>query len=156
MAKEIQYAPFKDGGGYPFPVDDVQLKVKDTYLGNTLVKRGQVKHDLTIAQIQEITKCAMDPIYFIETYCRIVSIDDGIVPFRLFDYQKEMIDMYMNNRFCLTLTARQMGKCLRLNTPVTIRNKKTGKIYDNMHIIQFYEWQRFRQWSEQFINTEKV
>lgn len=108
--KDIQYAPYKDGGGHPFPIKDINLRLKDTYNGNILIKRAYSKQELTMAHILEADKCSRDPIYFIEKYCRIVSLDDGIIPFKLFDYQKEMIDMYVNNRFSLTLTARQMGK----------------------------------------------
>lgn len=108
--KEIQYAPYKDGAGHPFPVDDIMLPYKDTYNGNILIKKAFVKSDLTMLHLTEAAKCAADPVYFIENYCRIVSLDDGIIPFRMFDYQKEMIKMYAESRFSLTLTARQMGK----------------------------------------------
>lgn len=108
--KSLDYAPFKDGGGTPFPIDDINLPMKDTYNGNILIKRAHVKNELTFNHIQEQIKCARDPIYFIENYCRIVSLDDGIVPFKMYDYQRDMIKMYVNNRFNLTLTARQMGK----------------------------------------------
>lgn len=111
MAKRaIQYAPMKDGGGTPFPVQDVMLPMRDTYNGNILIRKQFSKTDLTGEHMIEQIKCSRDPIYFIETYCRIVSLDDGIIPFKLFEYQKEMINLYVNNRFSLTLTARQMGK----------------------------------------------
>lgn len=108
--KEIMYAPFKDGAGHPFPVEDIRLPYRDTYNGNILIKKAFVRCDLTVLHLQEVAKCAADPIYFIENYCRIVSLDDGIIPFKLFDYQKKMIKMYAESRFSLTLTARQMGK----------------------------------------------
>lgn len=110
MSTKLEYAPIKDGGGTPFPVDDIMLPMKDTYNGNILIKRAHVKNEITFDHIQEQIKCARDPIYFIENYCRIVSLDDGIVPFKMYDYQRDMIKMYINNRFNLTLTARQMGK----------------------------------------------
>jgi hypothetical protein len=108
--KAIQYAPFKDGAGHPFPVEDIMLPYKDTYNGNILIKKAFVKSELSMNHIIEAARCEKDPIYFIENYCRIVSLDDGIIPFKLFDYQKKMIKMYAENRFSLTLTARQMGK----------------------------------------------
>jgi hypothetical protein len=108
--KAVQFAPYKDGAGHPFPVDDIMLPYKDTYNGNILIKKAFVKSELSMEHIIEAAKCEQDPIYFIENYCRIVSLDDGIIPFKLFDYQKEMIKMYAENRFSLTLTARQMGK----------------------------------------------
>lgn len=108
--KDVMMAPFKDGAGHPFPVDDIMLPYRDTYNGNILIKKAFVRCDLTMLHLTEVAKCAADPIYFIENYCRIVSLDDGIIPFKLFQYQKDMIKMYAENRFSLTLTARQMGK----------------------------------------------
>lgn len=110
MSKDIMYAPFKDGAGHPFPVEDINLPYRDTYNGNILIKKAFVKSELSMNHIIEAAKCEKDPIYFIENYCRIVSLDDGIIPFKLFKYQKDMIKMYAENRFSLTLTARQMGK----------------------------------------------
>jgi hypothetical protein len=108
--KDIVYAPYKDGAGHPFLVPDINLPYRDTYNGNILIKKAYVRCDLTVLHLQEVAKCATDPIYFIENYCRIISLDDGIIPFKLFEYQKEMIKMYAESRFSLTLTARQMGK----------------------------------------------
>lgn len=108
--REIYYAPFKDGAGHPFPINDIMLPMRDTYNGNILIKKAFVRHELIADHVAEFRKCKRDPIYFIETYCRIVSLDEGIIPFRLFQYQKDMIKMYVKNRFSLTLTARQMGK----------------------------------------------
>lgn len=108
--KPILYAPFKDGAGHPFPVNDINLPYRDTYNGNILIKKAYVRCDLTLLHLQEVARCESDPIYFIENYCRIVSLDEGIIPFKLFEYQKKMIKMYAENRFSLTLTARQMGK----------------------------------------------
>lgn len=110
MAKAEQFAPYKDGAGYPFPVMDITLPYKDTYNGNILIKKAFAKSDLSMDHTIEVMRCSMDPIYFIEKYCRIISLDEGIIPFRLFEYQKEMIQMYAESRFSLTLTARQMGK----------------------------------------------
>jgi hypothetical protein len=109
-SKFTSMAPFKDGAGHPFPIQDITLPYRDTYNGNILIKKAYVKSELTYEHMIEQIRCSQDPIYFIENYCRIVSLDDGIIPFKLFDYQKEMIEMYKEHRFNLTLTARQMGK----------------------------------------------
>lgn len=109
-SKDVMMAPYKDGAGYPFPIGDIFLPYRDTYNGNILIKKAFVKSELTVQHIIEAARCGADPIYFIENYCRIVSLDDGIIPFKLFQYQKDMIKMYAESRFSLTLTARQMGK----------------------------------------------
>ena len=145
MSKEIQFAPHKDGGGTPFPILDILLPYKDTYNGNILIKKAFARSELSMTHIIEAAKCSTDPIYFIENYCRIISLDEGIIPFKLYDYQKDMIDMYVNNRFSLTLTARQMGKCVRGNTGLNIYNKTTNRYYDNVPVQLFYEYQKAKQ-----------
>jgi hypothetical protein len=55
-------------------------------------------------------KCAQDPIYFIETYMKIINVDHGLVNFKLYDYQKEMVRSMAENRMSIIATARQAGK----------------------------------------------
>lgn len=61
----------------------------------------------------EIGRCAMSPIYFIETYLTIFDqtqgIDGQIVPFILFDFQKKLINTYLDNRFVIANKYRQAG-----------------------------------------------
>lgn len=106
----LEYAPFKSGGDYPFPIRDINLPYSDCYNGNILIKKAYARSELSFDHMVEQIRCANDPVYFIETYCRIVSLDEGIVPFRMYPFQKDMINLYSNNRFNLALTARQMGK----------------------------------------------
>lgn len=108
--KEIEYAPWKDGGDHKFPVEDILLPYSECYNGNVLVKKAFAKTDLRQEHISEIIKCSDDPLYFIENYCRIISLDGGIVPFLLFDFQKEMIKMVTLNRYNLFTLGRQCGK----------------------------------------------
>ena len=61
-------------------------------------------------QLSEIDKCANSPLYFINTYCKIVNIDEGIIPFKTYDYQDEFINLIHNNRFTVVTMARQLGK----------------------------------------------
>lgn len=109
-SKPIDYAPLKTGGRDPYPVEDVLLPMSGTYQNNTLIKAAHVALPLTDEHKFEIFKCSLDPVYFFENYLRIISLDEGIVSFKLYDFQKEMLDCYLNNRFSITLTARQMGK----------------------------------------------
>lgn len=79
------------------------------------VKKAAVQHAWTPTMIQEYIKCSKDPIYFIETYMKITNVDaTGLVPFILYDYQRDMIDGLVNHRknaFCL---ARQSGKSITI------------------------------------------
>lgn len=82
----------------------------NSYNGNPLVVGQHYTHNYTSHEISEFAKCYNDPIYFIETYIKIITLDKGIQPFSLWDYQKKMVNNYYNNQFSISLTARQMGK----------------------------------------------
>ena len=60
--------------------------------------------------IQEILKCAKDPIYFAEKYIKIVHVDHGLIPIIMYDYQKEICEAITNNRRVTVNTSRQAGK----------------------------------------------
>lgn len=51
------------------------------YLGNPNLKRANVDQEWTKEEIKEYARCMKDPIYFIQQYIKIVSIDEGLVPF---------------------------------------------------------------------------
>ena len=62
----------------------------DAYLGNPNLKKINTAEEFTKDQIVEYQKCAEDPIYFMENYVRIVSLDEGLVPFKMYDFQKNI------------------------------------------------------------------
>jgi hypothetical protein len=80
------------------------------YNGNALLKRTNQAIEWTPELVSEYVKCSEDPIYFTETYMKIVNIDRGLVSFKLYDYQKDMINSFAANRFNVVATARQAGK----------------------------------------------
>ena len=55
-----------------------------TYLGNPNVKRDGVVQEWTSDLVEEYHKCMNDPSYFAEKYCKIISLDRGLVPFILY------------------------------------------------------------------------
>ncbi len=61
-------------------------------------------------QIEEYLKCKEDPIYFCEKYVKIISLDEGIVNFKMFDFQKRFVRAAKQNRFTIVRCGRQMGK----------------------------------------------
>jgi hypothetical protein len=81
-----------------------------SYLGNPLLKRPGVTVQWTPQLAMEYARCARDPIYFIETYMKIINVDEGLIPFKLRDYQKEITLSLHNNRNTIIATARQAGK----------------------------------------------
>jgi len=82
----------------------------ETYLGNPNLKKANVTQEWTQQEVAEYTKCMKDPLYFIQSYIKIVSLDEGLVPFKLYDFQKEMIGTFHNNRFTICKLPRQSGK----------------------------------------------
>lgn len=82
----------------------------ENYLGNTNLKAAGVKIDYTPEQVEEYLKCSKDPVYFIKKYIKIVSLDEGLVPFELWDFQEKIIEKVHNNRFVIAKLPRQTGK----------------------------------------------
>ena len=80
------------------------------YLGNPNVKAPHSNLDYTPEQLREYKKCMEDPIYFAETYVKIMSVDYGTIPFTLYGFQKEMVESFRNNRFSICKLPRQCGK----------------------------------------------
>ena len=60
--------------------------------------------------LDEIRKCAKDPIYFIKNYIYINTKDHGMQLFGLRDYQEDVINKFHNNRFIISKWSRQSGK----------------------------------------------
>ena len=81
-----------------------------SYHGNPNLKPIAYQHDFTKEQIRELIKCKEDPIYFIENYCQIVTLDKGLQPFLLYECQKRKVDFIMNNRQTILMEGRQQGK----------------------------------------------
>jgi intein/homing endonuclease len=50
--------------------------------------------------------------YFSENYCNIKLEDGGIGPMRLRDYQKDILDLFMNNDRSILMASRQVGKTI--------------------------------------------
>jgi len=80
------------------------------YLGNPLLKKSNVPVEWTKEQILEYQKCMENPIYFIKNYIKIVSLDEGLVPFEMYDFQEDIIDTIHDNRFTICKMPRQSGK----------------------------------------------
>ena len=80
------------------------------YLGNPLLKKSNVKINFTEHEVSEYVKCEEDPIYFIRNYMKIVAVDEGLVDFNLWDFQEEMINKFVDNRFVICKMPRQTGK----------------------------------------------
>lgn len=86
------------------------IDIKQCYLGNTKLKKAGVAVSMNIFEAEEYFKCMNDVIYFVKNYVKIISLDDGLVPFLLYPFQERMLESMRDNRFTIFLTPRQMGK----------------------------------------------
>ena len=80
------------------------------YLGNPNLKKANIAQEWTKEDLEEYSRCMKDPIYFIQNYVRIISLDEGLISFKLYDFQKEMVGTFHNNRFTICKLPRQSGK----------------------------------------------
>ena len=84
----------------------------ENYLGNPNVKRDGILQEWDQKSVLEYAECMKDPIYFAEKYCKVISLDEGLVPFHLYPYQKQMFHQFQENRFNVVLACRQSGKSI--------------------------------------------
>jgi len=84
--------------------------MSDAYLGNPNLKKVNTPQEFTKEQILEYKKCEKDPLYFMEKYIQIVSLDEGLVPFKMYEFQKHIVRTIHDNRFTICKLPRQSGK----------------------------------------------
>jgi len=80
------------------------------YLGNPKLKAANVPVEFTEDELSEYIKCQQSPNYFIEKYVQIIHVDQGLIPFKLYPFQKEMVQTFNDNRFVICKMPRQSGK----------------------------------------------
>ena len=84
--------------------------MSDAYLGNPNLKKVNTPVEFTKEQVIEFRKCENDPLYFISKYVQIVSLDEGLVPFKMYGFQEEMVQTMHDERFTICKLPRQSGK----------------------------------------------
>lgn len=78
--------------------------------GNTRLRSAHSVVEYTAEQLEELARCAEDPIYFCKKYIKVQHPKHGAIPLELYDYQEEMIHKFMDERYTIVLSARQTGK----------------------------------------------
>ena len=138
---------------------------KNSYNGNRFLKQIGFEIEYTVEQIKEILKCKDDPIYFIKTYCKIISLDsETLVPFDLYPYQEKFINILQDNRRVISMQPRQMGKSQVVAAYVLwytlFNNNKTVAILAHkadaaMEILSRYQlmYENLPLWMQQGIKT---
>jgi hypothetical protein len=84
------------------------------------VRRNGIAFKMTPEEIQEYIKCASDIHYFADNYCKIKLEDGSVGQMTLRDYQKDILDLYSENRFSILCSSRQIGKCFSMTTNVLV------------------------------------
>ena len=80
------------------------------YKGNPMLKARGEQHDFTQEQVKEFIKCSQDPEYFLTNYIKVISLDDGIIPFHPYPFQQKLVSSFNDNRFTICKLPRQSGK----------------------------------------------
>lgn len=80
------------------------------YKNNPLIRNQNVTYSLSKEELLEIIKCSNDAQYFIENYVKVLDLDKGLVPMKLYEPQKRMLAAYVNDTRVITLASRRSGK----------------------------------------------
>ena len=83
---------------------------QEVYLGNPNLKKANTPIEFSEDNIREFLRCKEDPVYFTRNYIKIVSLDEGLVPFNMYDFQEKLIRRFHENRFNICKMPRQTGK----------------------------------------------
>ena len=59
--------------------------------------------------MRELVKCGKNPSYFITNYAKITHPQKGLIPFKLYDFQEDLLESFEDHRFNVILKARQLG-----------------------------------------------
>ena len=82
----------------------------DFYLGNPNLKNVAQKINWTEENLTEYMLCKEDSEHFIRNFVKIIHVDRGLVSFEMYDYQKDMVHKFNDNRFVICKMPRQTGK----------------------------------------------
>lgn len=109
--KRTEYWDKREEEGNPLPIITKDAYGNDIeFMGNSEIVPKNCQLPLTQEHIDEFHFCAFHPIYTIKRYFKIVSEDRGVIPFELYDYQKDLVQNFFKFNRNLTLQSRQSGK----------------------------------------------
>ena len=132
------------------------------YLGNPNLKKANVPVEFSQDQILEFIKCKDNPVYFAKNYIKIVSLDFGEIPFKMYPFQEKLINNFHGNRFNICRMPRQTGKsttCVSYllhyavfndNVNIAILANKASTAQDLLGRLQF-AYEKLPRWMQQGI-----
>ena len=82
-------------------------------LDGNLIKKAHAQIKYTLEEVKHLEAC-MDPVngplYFAKNFIKIQHPTRGSIPFEPYEYQERLIHAYHNNKQCIAMLPRQMGK----------------------------------------------
>ena len=87
-----------------------QNKTNLGYRNNPKLKPPGIELQYSKEELEEYIKCAQDPVYFCSKYVKVKTLDKGVMPFKLYDYQETFVRKIHENRFVISKWPRQSGK----------------------------------------------
>jgi hypothetical protein len=82
-------------------------------LDGNLIKKAHAPQRYTLEEVKHLEAC-MDPVtgplYFAKNFLKIQHPTRGSIPFEPYDYQEKLIQAYHENKQCIAMLPRQMGK----------------------------------------------
>ena len=112
------------------------------------LRDSREKVTLTPKMLMEIRRCALDPIYFIEHYVYINTLDHGFQLMKLYPYQKAAILRFLKYRFNINKWSRQVGKSTVVRAYIlwyaVFHRRKTIMILGNKLSLAKEQLQQFR------------
>ena len=118
-------------------------------MAKDFVKAPHLELEYSGFQLQELKRCAMDPVYFINNYCYLQHQTLGKIKFKLHPYQTKIVESFKNNRFNILMQPRQSGKsqltaafaywfaCFSPNKNVLLASNKQKGSTDLINRIKF-------------------
>lgn len=107
------------------------------------------KVEMKMWMLDEIKKCIDDPIYFIEHYVYINTLDNGFQLMKLYPYQKEAILRFLKYRFNINKWSRQVGKSTVVRAFIlwfaVFKRRKTIMMLGNKLSLAKEQLQQFRE-----------
>ena len=76
------------------------------------LRRAGVSFRMSAEEQEEYIRCALDVHYFTEQYCKVKTEDGSVGQIKLREYQKEILDNFVNSRFNILMASRQVGKTI--------------------------------------------
>ena len=135
----------------------------DIYLGNPNLKKANTTQEFTEEHIVEFLKCKSDPVYFTEKHIKIVNVDEGLVTFNMYKYQKKLIKNFHKHRFNICKMPRQTGKSTTVvsyllhyaifndNVNIGILANKAATAREMLQRLQL-SYENLPKWMQQGIN----